>query len=104
MKDTVTPIVWLIFMAYLFIYLFTHNPLEPCQLLLGWRDALFWTSKSRFTSIIKLWIFHNNSFWKKIVIYTWDGLRLSKLWDHFHLYWNNCLCHNLYQPILDIWL
>jgi len=52
MKDTVTPIVWLIFMAYLFIYLFTHNPLEPCQLLLGWRNALFWTSKSRFTSII----------------------------------------------------
>jgi len=25
MKDTVTPIVWLIFMAYLFIYLFIYT-------------------------------------------------------------------------------
>ncbi len=57
---------------------------------LGWMNAVFWTLHS--------YIFLYNSVfpWKKEITYTYDGLRVSKLWDIFIFGWTIPLSVNSY--------
>jgi len=61
----------------------------------GWMSFFRTKSGAPFTTIIKLGRVRINFnitltvlVWKKIVIYTWDGLSVRKSWDNFH-FWVN---------------
>ncbi len=94
------------------------TPQSRVEHFLWWMDAHFWDSKSRplITAIVKLgrartffYITPIVFVWKKKVIYTKDGLRVSKSWGNFHFWvllswtctWRTMVPVSILQHIYD---
>ncbi len=68
------------------------NPRSRVEYFLGWMNALFWTLKSQHKKLWRARAFLNITLivfvWNNKVIYTQDGLRVSKSCSNFH-FWVN---------------